>query len=219
MNAPGGVRHHVLLALGGRGGLPFHQLHGEPLYARALHELVEAAGPVMVTVDGSETRRVREDIERWGLTATLFVDDEWWDHVGASGAGLLVHDPLCPLVPAEFLRSVVHLGEERPNASFVAVRPVTDTLKAVVDGQISATIDREVLTAVTSPALVPSEVLDREPGGEAPPVHDFAELVRWLRRRGDVELVGAPSLGRRVEDAGAVRLLECMDEVARQVAR
>ena len=207
-----------LLAVGRRGELPFRLLHGEPLYARALRALAEVAGPVMVAVDVPDRSRVSEDVERWGLTASVFAGDEWWDAVRASGAGLLVHDPLCPLISAEFLRSVVEQGRARPHVSFAAVRPVTDTLKAVVDGQISGTIDREGLAAVSSPALVSSEVVGGDVGEKAPPVHDFAELVRWLRLRGEVKLVGAPSLGRRVEHAGAVHLLECVDEVERMRA-
>jgi hypothetical protein len=42
-------------------------------------------------------------------------------------------------------------------------------------------------------------------------------LVAWLRERGPVELVTAPSLARRVDDASAVNLLECVDELRRQV--
>lgn len=204
--------------MGRRSGLPFHLLHGEPLYAHALRALSKAAGPVMVAVDRPDLRRVREEIESWGLPVTVLVDDEWWDCVSnASGAGLLVHDPLCPLISADFLSSVVQRADERPTTSFVAVRPVTDTLKAVVDGRILGTIDRESLAAVTSPVLVSSEVVVQEVGGRPPPVHDFAEMVRWLRQRGEVKLVRAPSLGRRVEHARAVHLLECVDEVARRV--
>ena len=53
--------------------------------------------------------------------------------------------------------------------------------------------------------------------GGAPPVDDFATLVTWLRDRGEVELVRAPSLGRRVEHARAVHLLEHVDEVGHRV--
>jgi hypothetical protein len=50
-------------------------------------------------------------------------------------------------------------------------------------------------------------------------VDDFARLAAWLRARGPVELVRAPSLARRVDDASAVNLLECVDELARRVRR
>jgi hypothetical protein len=46
---------------------------------------------------------------------------------------------------------------------------------------------------------------------------NFGELLSWLRGRGPVELVKGPSLARRVDDASAVNLLECVDEVGRRV--
>ena len=48
------------------------------------------------------------------------------------------------------------------------------------------------------------------------PIADVVALVAWLRERGPVELVTAPSLARRVDDASAVNLLECVDELSRQ---
>ena len=171
----------------------------------------------MVAADKSDLRRVREEVKTWGFSLAVFGDDEWWDYTRASGAELLVHDALCPLIPADFLRSVLHRADEQPQQSIVAFRPITDTLKAVVDERILGTIDRERLVAIASPILVSSEIVVREVGTSPPPVHDFAEIVPWLRQRGEVELLRAPSLGRRVEHARAVHLLECMDEVARRV--
>lgn len=218
MSATTGLRRHALLTVGGRSELVFHPLHGEPLYAHALRALAEAVGHVMVGVEGADPRRVATDVERWGLPASVVVGGEWWDIVReAPEAGLLVHDPRCPLIPADFLTSMGRRADERPQASFVAVRPVTDTLKAVVDGRIVGTIDRDGLVSVTSPVVVSPEVLVGAAGAEAPPVHDLASMVGWLRRRGEVELVRAPYLGRRVEHERAVHLLECVDEVARRV--
>lgn len=217
MTPPSSARRHFLLALDGRSGLPYRQIHGAPLYAHALRALAEVGGPVMVAADKSDLRRVREEVKTWGFSLAVFGDDEWWDYTRASGAELLVHDALCPLIPADFLRSVLHRADEQPQQSIVAFRPITDTLKAVVDERILGTIDRERLVAIASPILVSSEIVVREVGTSPPPVHDFAEIVPWLRQRGEVELLRAPSLGRRVEHARAVHLLECMDEVARRV--
>ncbi len=207
---------HALLVVGGRSALAFRQLHGEPLYAHALRALTEAAGPVLVDVDREDLERVRGDIARWRLAATPLVRDEWWSEVhDERGRGLVVHDVLCPLVTTDFLRSVLTRAAERPATSLVSFRPVTDTLKAVVDGRIQQTIDRNGLAAVTSPLVVAPPVLDA--ADEAPPVHDFAEAVTWLRARGEVELVRAPSLGRRVEHARAVHLLEYVDQVGHRI--
>jgi hypothetical protein len=218
VNPVAGTHRHLLLALGRRSGLPFELLHGEPLYAHAVRALAEVPGRLVVQVDKPDLERVREDMDCWRIPATVVAGAEWWDLVvHAPGAGLVVHDPLCPLVKAEFVISLMRSAHEQPAVSFVAVRPVTDTLKAVVDGKITGTIDREALATVTSPILVASEVISRESQEPPPPVHDFAEMVGWLRHRGVVELVRAPSLARRVEHARTVHLLECVDEVARRV--
>ena len=109
---------------------------------------------------------------------------------------------------------------ERPEASWLAYRPVTDTVKTVVDERIQGTIDREQVGALVSPAVVSAEVIASAAGSdEPPPVDDFAVLAVWLRHRGEVRFVRAPSLARRVDDASAVNLLECVDELARQVRR
>lgn len=207
---------HALLVLARRADLVFHELHREPLYVHGLRALGEAAGHVVVSADPADVPRVRDDLRRLRLRAEVVADDEWWDDVRReSGGGLVVHDALCPLVDGSFFGSVLQRADARPTVSFVAIRAVTDTLKAVVDGQIQGTIDRERVATVTSPAVIAPEVLR---GLDAPPpVHAFAELVAWLRERGEVELVKAPSLGRRIEDARSVRLLESLDEVGHRV--
>ena len=50
-----------------------------------------------------------------------------------------------------------------------------------------------------------------------PPVHDFGLLAAWLRERGGLELLRAPSMARRVGDESALRVLECLDELGRRV--
>ncbi|CUR55460.1 conserved hypothetical protein [metagenome] len=208
-----------LLALAGRGLLPFELLHGEPLYLHALRALNEALpGPCLVSTPGEQVDRVVAEVRSAGLSADVSADDEWWSRVTAESGrarDLLVHDPLCPLTSPDFLRSVA-LGGERGCAR-VAFRPVTDTVKRVVDGRIVGTIDREGLAALTSPLLLPAEMIEAAIGaGAMPPLDDLAELVTWARARGTVELVKAPSLARRVDDPSAVNLLECVDEMTRR---
>jgi len=210
-------RARALLVVSEGPELAFQELYGVPLYSHALRALIEAAGPVLVAVDDSDLRRVRAEVERWQLPADVLTLEACWPAVGESpGGALLVHDALCPLVTSEFLTSMVRRSWEQPTVSFVAVRAVTDTLKAVVDGHIQKTIDRDGLATVTSPLVVPNEVLG-ESAGKRPPLADFVAMVDWLRDRGEVQLVRAPSLGRRVENARSIHLLECMDEVGRRV--
>lgn len=217
---PAAYAEHGVLALAGRGDLPFASLHRVPLYLHALRALVDASSEDVVLVVGADDRpRVRDEVARTGLSVRVLTEATWWAHLRRERPGsLLVHDSLCPLASAEFLASVRRGSAMHPEVSRVAFRPVTDTVKTVVDERIQGTIDREGLAALISPCLVASTVLAAAVAADdEPPLHDFAELVGWLRQRGPVELVKGPSLARRVDDASAVNLLECVDEIARRV--
>lgn len=212
----------TVLVLGDRGALPFEALHGEPLYLHALRALVEAF-PVeaTVTVDEDQLTRVRAEVDDVGIGAQVVTSSRWWEERAHFPAhDLLMHDALCPLTTAQFLQDVRERVVARPGCSFMSFRPVTDTTKTVVDGRISGTIDRQGLAALTSPAVVPlSSLAVAISAGRMPPLSDFAELATWLRGLGDLALVEAPSLARRVDDVSAVNLLECLDEVGRAGAR
>lgn len=202
--------------LAGRSELAFHELHGEPLYAHALRALDRAVGEVEVVVTDADLDRVAADVSAWRVRAEVLPLTTWWERLTARPARpLVVHDALCPLVTADFIETVLGRAAARPDVPVVAVRAVTDTLKAVVDGRIAGTIDRDLLVTVTSPVVVPAALL-ADPA-QPPPVTDGAALVAWLRERGEVDLVRAPSLGRRIEDVRAVRLLESLDEVGHRV--
>ena len=209
-----------MLVLGDRGTLPFEALHGESLYLHGLRALVEAF-PVeaTVTVDADVLTRVQAEVDDVGIGARVVTSNDWWEELARRPAhDLVVHDALCPLTTAQFLRDVAARVVERPGCSLMSFRPVTDTTKTVVDGQISGTIDRRGLAALMSPAVVPASVLAGAiSADQIPPLSDFAELATWLRALGDLELVRAPSMARRVDDASAVNLLECLDEVGRRV--
>jgi len=212
----------ALLAMSGRGRLPYASLHRLPLYLHALQALAASGDyELMVAVDESDHERVTREVRRAGLVADVRAGDGWWlrlREADTGSTGLLVHDALCPLTSADFIRGVRQDASAHPEASLLAYRPVTDTVKIVVDERIQGTIDREGLAALVSPALVAPGVLTTAlASDDPPPVDDFAQLAGWLRQRGELELVRAPSLARRVEDASAVNLLECVDELARQV--
>lgn len=210
----------AVLAMAGRDGLPFAPLHRAPLYLHALRSLAASgADDLVVAVDGTDLERVRREVRHAGVRAQVHAGDDWWDDVRVAD-GLLVHDALCPLAASDFLREVRTGAAARPDVSVLAFRPVTDTVKTVVDSRIQGTIDREGLAALVSPAVVAPRVLAAaEAAGERPPIDDFGRLAAWLRQRGEVELVRAPSLARRVDDASSVNLLECVDELARRVRR
>lgn len=216
----------AVVPLEGRGALPFVDLHGEALFlhaVRALLDLASVEGRVVVTVDPDQRAGSRAALERHELDADLAVAQDWWRSKERSGAAtVLVHDPLCPLVPTAFLDRCLQSARSGPtvpgrtdggasSGAVVAYRPVTDTIKTVVASQITGTLDRDLFGIVTSP------VVFSPTAAGLPPTRDFGELATWVRERGPVDLVKAPSLGRRVDDASAVNLLECIDELARNV--
>ena len=212
----------AVLAMAGRGRLPYAHLHRSPLYLHALHALVAAGDhDVVVAVDEADLGRVTDEVRRSGARVDVRAGAGWWERLRDAdpSTGLLVHDALCPLASADFIRGLRRDAAD-PGASLLAYRPVTDTVKTVQDSRIHGTIDREGLAALVSPAVIAPPVLAAAlEADDRPPVDDFARLAAWLRARGRVELVRAPSLARRVDDASAVNLLECVDELARRVRR
>ena len=163
-------------------------LHGEPLASHARRRLVDARVEVLVTHTP-------------------------WPAVVARQLPLVLHDPLCPLTPAEFLAGAVAAAT---GTVVVGSRPVTDTVKTICGGRVGGTVDRDTLVAVLSPVVLPAAlVADLD---EWPPVEDLAVLVDDLRSRHPVTFLEAPSLGRRVEDESAVLLLEAFEEIHPGVA-
>lgn len=164
-----------------RGSLPFSLIHGEALVACAAWALGEAG---VTSVDlGTE-----------------------WAGLVDSGEPFVLHDTLCPMTPAAFIAGCVARAVETGRI-VVGVRPVTDTVKAVGDGAVGETVDRDGLRAVVSPIVLPGGVVAALDGL---PTTDFAVLVEWLRGAHPVELVDAPPEARRVATEDDVRLLEAL---------
>jgi len=166
----------------GRGSMPFALLHGESLVAVAAWGAGEA-----------------------GIELLDF--DAAWAQVRERGEPLVLHDPLCPMTPVAFLREAVARAVDGDTV-VVGVHPVTDTIKAVRDGRVGGTVDRDGLWTVTSPVVLPASVVAELE--DWPDADDFAALVTGLRGRFPVEFLQAPVLGRRVEDESAVALLEAL---------
>jgi 2-C-methyl-D-erythritol 4-phosphate cytidylyltransferase len=172
------IRAVGIVPVEGRGSLPFALLHGEPLVALASWALGEA------------------DVELLDFTTS-------WADVQARDAAVVVHDPLCPGTPPEFLASAVDAAD---STVVVGVRPVTDTVKRVEGGVVGETVDRDGLFAVASPVVLPAAVVAALP--QLPPLEDLAALVALLREHREVTYLEAPPEARRVADESDLRLLE-----------
>lgn len=171
--------------LEGRGVLPFALVHGESLVAAASWAVGEAG-------------------------VQLFDASVSFATVRDSGRPLLLHDPLCPLAPADFLAAAV----ERCTASgrtVVGFRPVTDTVKTRDGADLGATVDRDGLRAVATPVVIPSETLARI---EALDAADLTALVADLALLGPIEWIEAPAIARRIVSADDVAVLEALSRAS-----
>ena len=164
-----------------RGSLPFALVHGEPLVACAVWALGEA-GVFVVDLGTS------------------------WAAVTDADVPFVLHDPLCPLTPPQFIAECAAHAAERA-AVTVGIRPVTDTVKELHDARVGATHDRAELIQVVSPVVLPPAVVAALGGL---PTTDFAALVAALAERFPVETLEAPAQARRVADEDDLRLLEAL---------
>jgi 2-C-methyl-D-erythritol 4-phosphate cytidylyltransferase len=170
-----------VVPLDGRGTLPFALVHGESLVAAA----------------------------SWALTtagASLFDYGVPFEGVQDAGQMLVIHDPLCPLTPASFIQEAIS-ESARTGAVVVGVRPVTDTIKEYDGERLGSTVDRQELTCVTSPVVLPATVVAALDGLVT---DDLAELVAGLTRRFPVRHLVAPPLGRRIVDEGDLDVLSAL---------
>ena len=168
----------------GRGSMPFALLHGEPLVAVASWTLQDA-----------------------GVQLLDFTEP--WADVVAREVALVVHDPLCPGTPAEFLADAVRCCLQRGSV-VVGVRPVTDTVRVETAGVLGDVVDRTGLVQVCSPVVLPAAVVARLV--RYPPTDDLVELVSALRGSHEVVHLDAPAAAQRVVDDSDLRLLEALGE-------
>jgi 2-C-methyl-D-erythritol 4-phosphate cytidylyltransferase len=165
----------------GRGSLPFALVHGESLVAAASWALGEAE-------------------------VALFDASVSFEQVRAAGRDLVLHDPLCPLTPVDFVRAAAERCEAT-GAVVVGYRPVTDTVKHRGAGALGETVDRSGLRSVASPIVIPAAVLARL---EAVDSSDFPALVATLADVAQTEWLEAPPLARRVRDEEDLADLEAL---------
>ncbi len=164
-----------------RGSLPYALIHGEALVACAAWALGEAGVTPLDT----------------GIN---------WESVRGAGEPLVLHDCLCPMTPAGFIAGCL-LRALDEDAVVVATRPVTDTIKVLADGVVGDTVDREGLTSVVSPVVLPPSVvaaLVEQPGT------DLVDLVAELALSYRIVLVEAPVSARRVSSLDDLSLLEAL---------
>jgi 2-C-methyl-D-erythritol 4-phosphate cytidylyltransferase len=170
-----------------RGSLPFALVHGESLVAAASWALSTAGVQI---IDATTS----------------------YDAVRESGQALVVHDPLCPLTPVEFVEEAVGVCT-RGGAVVVGVRPVTDTVKEQVGEHLGRTHPREELMVVASPVVLPPAVVAALEGVET---DDLATWVAGLAERFPVRYLEAPPLARRITSVEDLAVLEALSRASRR---
>lgn len=174
---------HVLgwVPVEGRESLPFALVHGESLVAAASWAVGESG-------------------------AVLFDASVSFDQVQASGLPLLIHDPLCPLAPADFLAEAAARCLESGTV-VVGYRPVTDTVKRWTGSRLGETVDRAGLRAIATPVVIPAAVLGRlDALGSA----DASALVARLAGLSEITWLEAPPIARRIRDEQDLPVLEAL---------
>ncbi|HSW42959.1 MAG TPA: 2-C-methyl-D-erythritol 4-phosphate cytidylyltransferase [Patescibacteria group bacterium] len=155
---------------------------GRPVLAWTLAAL--AAAPVVrrIIVVSNAARLAEVAAAPWlpsRVTAVVEGGPRRQDSVAAGIAALgegspadvvLVHDGARPLVSADLVARVAAAAAEHGAA--IPVVPVAETLKHVLDGRITATVDRTRLAAAQTPQGIRRDVLDRAwaawpPAGDA----------------------------------------------------
>jgi len=196
----------------GREPLAHRSCRSVPLFAHAVAAVGALGRTTVVTGD------VRLPRDRWPQpldhdVVALPAGEDTLRSAAAKADVVVIHDPLCPLVTATFIRRVVAAATGAPA---IAVRPVIDTVKRTSRGVITGTVDRETLRIVTSPIVMDPVTFAAIPDLGAA-LRDLGGLTRWLVEQAAVTLVLAPSGGRRIEDDSAFGLMMSMDAVRHQL--
>ena len=128
-----------------------------------------------------------------------------WSSLALADEPVVLHDPLCPLTPPDFIAACVAAAAD--GSVVVGVRPVTDTVKTVQDGYVGETVDRDGLLQIVSPVVLPPAVVAELQGL---PSTDIAELVSVLAASHQVTTVEGPAAARRVAGEDDLRVLEAL---------
>ena len=191
--------------------LAFEELDGRSLVGRAVSAASLATGaPVTVLIQREFEQYVHALPGNGNALVLDRADADREIRAAIATTDLVViHDPLCPLVPGSFISSLLQalmrrLRETGAGSALVAVRPVVETLKRVDStGRVVSTVDRESVRAVLSPVVTTNRML-AEIAGLAAALADPGLLARELQATGDVQLVLAPESATRVESRAAL---------------
>ncbi|MGI8433714.1 MAG: hypothetical protein ACR2LE_03110 [Nocardioidaceae bacterium] len=197
-----------LLPLIGRGRLLQERVNGESLVELAVRKLDAAVDAVIIVLDPSQRPDVvpsvvveSDRVNRLELPADVIGLRETLRKYER----VVVHEPLCPFVPDDFLRRLS--GSAAAAYPVAGVLPAVDTVKSVHEYFVRETVHRGAVRLVTTPIVARGEEV-AEVDDLAASLQDLALLVTNLAHRNhDLELVTAPADSRRVNDKVELSLI------------
>jgi 2-C-methyl-D-erythritol 4-phosphate cytidylyltransferase len=186
----------VVLAAAGRGerlgsGVvkALRELAGEPLLLHAIRGVraVPSIGPVVVTAPVGLVNDLTVLLASYDVVVTAGGEERQASvrhGMAALPAGVdhvLVHDAARALTPPSLFAAVISALRSGAEA-VVPVLPITDTVKRVIDGRVTGTVERGDLRSVQTPQGFLLELLVRAHATPGPPATDDASLVERLGR-------------------------------------
>jgi 2-C-methyl-D-erythritol 4-phosphate cytidylyltransferase len=126
---------------------------------------VPQIGPIVLALEGIEKAECLAAIEKpeeLGISVAVSAGNRWQTidaalAIGGEAEVVLLHDPDRPLVSAPAVTEL--LAWSRELSAAVTAMPVHSSIKRVVDGQIVATVPRELLHEAQSPWVFRRETL------------------------------------------------------------
>jgi 2-C-methyl-D-erythritol 4-phosphate cytidylyltransferase len=197
----------------------FLPLDGVPLYLRALEPFEPHVAEAVIVAPADWVERVRaETRDLWGGRRIVVEaggpqrQDSVWRGVCRLSPGVdlvLAHDAARPFVTARLIREVI--DQTRRVGACIPGIPVAETVKEVVDDQVSRTLDRGRLILVQTPQGFRRDLLTRafqkatEEGfygtDEAMLVERIGAPVRVVQGEpGNVKITRKEDLGTRHDD-------------------
>lgn len=183
--------------LGADGPKALLEVGGVPMLVHAVRALAAARGVDLVVVAAppdrvGDTRELLREGHPGAALTVVAGGSTRQESVRAALSALppgttvvLVHDAARPLAPVDLVEAVAAAVAAGADAVVPGV-PVVDTVKQVVGGVVTATLDRSGLVAVQTPQGFRRDVLERahgEPDPAGPDVTDDAGLVERLGLR------------------------------------
>ena len=147
----------------------FFELHGKPLLIHTIEkfERAESVNSILLVLAKSYVEAFKDSVKEFGLTKIFAIVPggetraesvlNGLNAIDARTEIVAVHDGARPLVSVDEIEQTIKKAEQTGAACLTA--RVTDTIKAIRGGDISATLDREKLRRALTPQAFKVELL------------------------------------------------------------